>query len=394
MIAAALVQADLTRALSVADGLELLIQTTGQVDGFDKLARDLMLRQPLVTAIALAPGGVIRQGAPMDAMGALIGRQMFDDAATRADLQEAVQKHSMVIAQPQVLFGGGIGTAARLPVFRIATDPDKAPVLWGFVLVQVKLPDVMARLASAGVMVRDDRYTLSALNPVTGRRVAFFPMPAPTLGAVATASIELPQRRWTLSVELPRGVSAGSPTPKFAAGLASVLVGLACTAWLRHRRVRQARRSFYLRSVPPLLCNDELDQTHRLLDGMRHLPGWVVLLVVRLLDPRQPGAQANTWIRALLREEDLLVPLGGQLFLVLAHSLAEQVVAVRVRDRLVGQVQDLAARGQVLVSHRLFNQPHVDIRLMFAESVADMHLDTAADRRRAVSLPDLNLAER
>jgi hypothetical protein len=86
MIAAALVQADLTRALSVADGLELLIHTTGQVDGFDKLARDLMLRQPLVTAIALAPGGVIRQGAPMDAMGALIGRQMFDDAATRADL--------------------------------------------------------------------------------------------------------------------------------------------------------------------------------------------------------------------------------------------------------------------------------------------------------------------
>jgi len=27
-----------------------------QADGFDKLARDLMLRQPLVTAIALAPG--------------------------------------------------------------------------------------------------------------------------------------------------------------------------------------------------------------------------------------------------------------------------------------------------------------------------------------------------
>jgi len=128
---------------------------------------------------------VIRQGAPIDAMGALIGRQMFGDAATRADLQEAVQKHSMVIAQPQVLFGGGIGTAARIPVFRSATDPDKAPVLWGFALVQVKLLAVMARLASAGFMVRDDRYTLSALNPVTDRRAAFFPMPAPTLGAAA-----------------------------------------------------------------------------------------------------------------------------------------------------------------------------------------------------------------
>jgi len=392
-IAATLVQADLTRALAVADGLELLIRTTGQVDGFDKLAQDLMLRQPLVTAIALAPGGVIRQGAPMDAMGALIGKQIFDDAATRAELQEAVQKHSAVIAQPQALIGGGIGTVARIPVFKNATDPDKAPALWGFVLVQVKLPDVVARLASAGVTVRDERYTLSAIDTGTGRRAAFFPLPAPTLGAVATASIELPQRRWILSVELPQGAGSGSLMLKLAAGLASALVGLACTAGLRQRRVRQARRSFYRRSVPPLLGDDELDQTHRALDRMRHLPGWVVLLVVRWLTPQQQGAQANIWIRALLRDEDLLMPLGGQLFLVLAHSLPEQLVAARVRDRLVSQVQDLAGEGQVLVNHRLFSQPQVDTRLMFAESVADMHLDTAADRRRAAPLSELNLAE-
>ena len=392
-IAATLVQADLIRALAVVDGLELLIRTTGQVAGFDKLAQDLMLRQPLVTAIALAPSGVIRQGAPMDAMGSLFGKQIFDDAVTRADLQEAVQKHSAVIAQPQALIGGGIGTVARIPVFKNATDPDKAPALWGFVLVQVKLPDVLARLASAGVTVRDERYTLSALDTGTGRRVAFFPLPAPSLGAVATASIELPQRRWTLSVELPRGGGSDSLMPRFAAGLASVLVGLACTAGLFQRRARQARRSFYRRSMPPLLCDDGLDQTHRALDGMRHLPGWAVLLVVRWLAPQQPGAQANTWIRALLREDDLLVPLGGQSFLVLAHSLPEQVVAARVRDRLVGQAQDLEARGQMLVSHRLFSQPQVDTRLMFAEAVADMHLDTAAHRRRAVPLSDLNLAE-
>ena len=54
-VAALLLLADLMQAFSVANRLEILVQATGRVDGFDKLAQGLLLGQPLLSAIALAP---------------------------------------------------------------------------------------------------------------------------------------------------------------------------------------------------------------------------------------------------------------------------------------------------------------------------------------------------
>ena len=400
-VAALLLQADLMQALSVANSLELLVQTAGRVEGFDKLAQGLMLSQPLLSAIALAPGGVVQQVAPMDLQGSLIGRNMFDDPTVSRDLNEAIRLRAMVISRPQILMNGGVGVVARLPVFRDGSASDRAPGLWGFVLVQVKLPDVVKRLDAAGLTETEGHYALALTDPDRGHRIPFYPFPAPRLAAAESAKIQLPQRQWTLMVEPSTLTVADGLALKLVAGAVSAAAGLGCALWQRHRLMYRARRNFYRESANSLLSDIDVDGAHRVLDRVRHLPGWTLLLMVRLPGivslaegsklPRSRGRSgtvvSDAPLRALLRKGDLLLPLGGSSFLIIAHSMEEHDLAIWVRDRLVAQVQALSVALPVRMHHRLLLQPEADIRQLFAEAVAEMHLDAAAARREPAPAP-------
>lgn len=384
--AASLLQADLAQALATADMLALLVRNTGQVEGFDRLAQDLMQRNPLVVAIALAPGGVIRQVAPLEGQAALIGRRMHDDPVARAELQEAVRKRAMVVSMPQALMGGGVGTVARLPVFRGGDNDDATPALWGYVLLQVKVPDVAAHLSSAGLPGAEGRFLLSALDSSSGHRIGFYPFPAPNLGAGESATLQMPQRQWSLAVE-------ASPTPRglplLPAAIAVLLsggAGLLCALALRRLRVRQAQRSFYRHSMPPLGWGDEMEETHQALARLRRLPGWASVLMVHLPDGNQLVQRVlpDSLLRGLLREPDVLVPVGGAAWLVVSPCLPDRAVAERLGQRLGRQLRDLALDGPVQVQQRQCLQPEADLRAVFAELVAGVHVDHAAQRRQGL----------
>ena len=394
-VAALLLQSDLMQAFAVANSMAMLVQTTGRVDNFDELARELIRSQPLLLAIALAPGGVIRQVAPMDSQGALIGRNMFDDATANDELQEAIRGRVMVISRPQLLMTGAVGVIARLPVFRADRAGDRTQGLWGFVLVQVKVPDVLKRLADVGLTDAEGNYALAAIDADRGHRVAFFPFPPPQLAAAQFGKISLPQRQWMLMVRSPALAASDGMELKLIAAAASAAVGLACALWQRHRLVHRARRNFYRESSDSLLSDIEIDGAHRLLDRVRRLPGWTLLLLVRLpVNAGSPGSARslggvtiNAELHAMLRGGDLLLPLGGSSFLIIAHSMVSQSLATRVRDRLIAQLQGLSVEVPALIHHRLLLQPETDIRQLFAEAVAEMHLDAATERRYRTPAP-------
>jgi sensor domain CHASE-containing protein len=385
--AAALVQADLAQTLQVANTLEFLLRISGNTDDFDRLAQELMLSHPLISSIALAPGGVIRQVAPLDGQGSLIGRGMYEDPAASAELAEAVRKRTMVISEPQLLMSGGVGSMARMPVFRASAATGVTPALWGFVLVQFRVPNIAARLTDAGLERTEGRFMLSVMDGKTGQRIRFYPFPVPAMSAdVETASITLPQRQWQLAVEAPAPVSSTNLATLAVAGLASAAAGLASALLLRQRRRRLALRSFQRQSVPRIVGHDELDAAHHALDQLRRMSGWTVMLLLRLPDgPRRADAgEPAALVRAMLRGNDQLVALGGDSFLLIAHSLPDRAVAERVCDRLAVQARGLGPEGRVQVQRRQFDLPQADVRLLFAEMVADMHLDVAALRRSGI----------
>ena len=159
--------------------------------------------------------------------------------------------------------------------------------------------------------------------------------------------------------------------------------------------MRRTQRNFYRESANSLLSDIKIDGAHRVLDRVRHRPGWTLLLMVRLPVvaalaggvglPRRVGpagaAAIDAPLRALLRKGDLLVPLGGSPFLIIAQSMDDQPLALRVRDWLIAQVQGLSVEPPMRIHHRLLVQPQADIRQLFAEAMAEMRLDAAAARR-------------
>ena len=164
--------------------------------------------------------------------------------------------------------------------------------------------------------------------------------------------------------------------------------------------MRRTQRNFYRESANSLLSDIKIDGALRVLDRVRHRPGWTLLLMVRLLVvaalaggvglPRSVGpagaAAIDAPLRALLRKGDLLVPLGGSPFLIIAQSMDDQPLAFWVRDRLIAQVQGLSVEPPMRIHHRLLVQPQADIRQLFA-GMAEMHLDAAAARRPPAPAP-------
>ena len=164
--------------------------------------------------------------------------------------------------------------------------------------------------------------------------------------------------------------------------------------------MRRTQRNFYRESANSLLSDIKIDGALRVLDRVRHRPGWTLLLMVRLLVvaalaggvglPRRVGpagaAAIDASLRALLRKGDLLVPLSGSSFLIIAQSMDDQPLAFWVRDRLIAQVQGLSVEPPMRIHHRLLVQPQADIRQLFA-GMAEMHLDAAAARRPPAPAP-------
>jgi hypothetical protein len=224
-VAALLIQTDMSAAIDAAEPMALLIRTNGKVAGFDALAADMMARRQLITAVGLAPGGIITAVAPLDSMGALIGRSLADDKDAAAELREAEKKQAPVMSRPVNLIVDGIGVIVRIPV-----------EAWGALLLQIRLPDVAKRMDQAGA---EGKFTLAALDASTGSKKVFAPTVDATLQASTSAVIDVASRRWTLSIELtePRP----DYMPRALAALASASAGLAA-ALLLPRRIKYQRQ--------------------------------------------------------------------------------------------------------------------------------------------------------
>jgi hypothetical protein len=223
-VAALLIQADMAQAIDAAEPMALLIRRTGKAAGFDGLAADMIARRPLISAVGLAPGGIIAAVAPQDLFGALIGRNMADDKDAAAELREAEKKQAPVMSRPVQLIADGIGVIVRIPI-----------EAWGALLLQIRLPDVAKRMDQAGA---EGKFTLAALDASTGTKKIFFPTADASLSASTSAVIDVASRRWTLSIELIE--ARPDYMPRALAALASASAGLAA-ALLLPRKIKYQR---------------------------------------------------------------------------------------------------------------------------------------------------------
>ena len=153
---------------------------------------------------------------------------------------------------------GGLAVVGRLPVYL----PGKAgaPSFWGFTTALVLIPDLLQSSQLNRLGEQGYRYQLWRIHPDTQQRQVIAGLPGLALQAPVDTTLEVPNGRWTLSVEPVQGW--GNPADSAWSLLACVFMA-ALLALLTHTLLMQPvrlRRQVALRT-------QELEQANAKLAG-------------------------------------------------------------------------------------------------------------------------------
>ena len=114
---------------------------SGQINRFDELAEELIGEFPLLRALELAPGGVIRHVYPMRGNEAIIGHDLLVDKTRNREVHLAHARRQMIVAGPLALRQGGIGVIARYPLYQAGTDGRSR--FWGLSIGVIDYPSLI-----------------------------------------------------------------------------------------------------------------------------------------------------------------------------------------------------------------------------------------------------------
>lgn len=230
-------------ALFASQTLAALVrQGQGRVPDFASLAATILPLYPGVSALALAPDGIVRDMAPGNRAG--IGLDLLNDPALRDDALRARDSGKLTLAGPLELAIGGTGIVGRLPVF--LEDRTGHPSFWGFTMVVMRLPEA---LDQAHLNHLDDEglaYELWRVQPGSGKKQVVIRSSSMSLVNPVVQAVQVPNATWMLSV----APAAGWAQPFRLSGMTvlalvfSLMLGY--LAWLlfvlkAHKQLLEAR---------------------------------------------------------------------------------------------------------------------------------------------------------
>jgi diguanylate cyclase (GGDEF)-like protein/PAS domain S-box-containing protein len=206
---AARIKEQLERAASATYALAALVrQGGGQVPEFERIAREMLPLYPGVSALQLAPDGVVRQIVPLAGHEKALGHDLFADRARNKEALLAFQTRRLTLAGPFNLLQGGMGMVARLPVFQ-DDAPGGTRGFWGFTTAVMRVDEMLAAGAIEDLARAGYRYELWRTHPDSNERQVFSSSSGPPLASPLEVELAVPNGRWTLGIEPVQGWWSG-----------------------------------------------------------------------------------------------------------------------------------------------------------------------------------------
>jgi sensor domain CHASE-containing protein len=173
-------------------------QSDGQISNFNENSAELLSLFPNVSALQLAPDGVIREIYPLEGNETAIGHDLLADKKRNREAMEAINKRQLTLAGPFELIQGGVGTVGRLPIF--LTNERKESHFWGFAIALVRISSLIESSGLSGLSKAGYRYELWRTHPDTGERHVFSRSHAEPLDQPAEYVITIFNGNWILSL--------------------------------------------------------------------------------------------------------------------------------------------------------------------------------------------------
>jgi sensor domain CHASE-containing protein len=192
------------QALSATHAMASLVRLgKGEVPEFESMAGVLRTFYPGISAVQLAPDGIIRSVAPRAGNEKAIGHNLLADPKRDKEAIRARETGKLTLAGPFELLQGGLGAAGRLPVY--LNDENGNAKFWGFVIVLLRFPNTLepARLSLLTEAGYD--YEVWRMHPDTGRKHVIAASTTTPLIEPVELPVQVPNGTWTLSVAPKKG---------------------------------------------------------------------------------------------------------------------------------------------------------------------------------------------
>jgi len=235
------IESNIKHALSASFPLATLIRVQqGDATGFTELANEMLPFYPNVSALQIAPNGIIQNVVPLAGNENAIGHDLLSSANRNKEAIEAKAQYKLTLAGPFELVQGGLGAVGRLPVYLERAGGGQ--YFWGFVTVLMRFPQILKtanlpELAKAGFA-----YQLSRVHPDSGKTQVFASSAAPILESPVVREINIANATWLLKVSPQAGwVNSYSLLLMSLLGIFfSLLISFAAVVLLRFKGKQQS----------------------------------------------------------------------------------------------------------------------------------------------------------
>lgn len=173
-------------------------QSGGHVANFNDVASELITLFPGVSAMQLAPDGVIEEIYPLKGNEAAIGHDLLGDRKRNREAVNAITTQQLTLGGPFKLVQGGVGAAGRMPVFM--TNARHERHFWGFAIALVRIPSLLDAAGLTDLAKSGYRYELWRVHPDTEERDVFARSDNRPLVSPVEYVITVYNGRWFLSL--------------------------------------------------------------------------------------------------------------------------------------------------------------------------------------------------
>ncbi len=223
-----ILEQQLYRSLSATMPLAEIVQRTGTVAQFDRLAAEIIRSYGGITCLELAPQGGVRQIYPRQGNEATAMQMGRGPGTLQSFVLYPTPLESRSRSRPESIRGIG-----RFQVFLESSNAQQQ--FWGMVNVQIRLDLLLHAAQMHKLTFNGYDYELSYLDASTQKRVVFTGSSPVALVNPVTSAIAVPNGSWVLALAPQRG---WQPAPQLFmeaafAGVASIALGL--SLWLQQR---------------------------------------------------------------------------------------------------------------------------------------------------------------
>ena len=170
----------------------------GKTNHFEETATELINMFPGVSALQLAPDGVIQHIVPLEGNEGAIGHDLLADKFRNREAAAAITLRQLTLAGPFELVQGGIGAVGRLPIFINTQNRDGH--FWGFANALVRIPRLIETAGLGSLARAGYRYELWRVHPESEKRQVFARNSESPLDDPVDYVVTVYGSRWVLSI--------------------------------------------------------------------------------------------------------------------------------------------------------------------------------------------------